>query len=174
MTKPMNDINVKEMRDGKNIVLSFQHLLAMYAGAIVVPIIIAGALNYTPEQTAYIVAADIVICAIATFLQVYKGKYIGIGLPVVMATAFTGVGPIIQAGTEHSPAVAYGSVFAAGIIMLLLAPIFAKLNRLFPTLVTGIVVRSEEHTSELQSRGHLVCRLLLEKKKYEPTQIFDV
>src|SRR5437870_9722898 len=27
------------------------------------------------------------------------------------------------------------------------------------------LVRSEEHTSELQSRGHLVCRLLLEKKK---------
>src|SRR5437870_690571 len=27
------------------------------------------------------------------------------------------------------------------------------------------VLRSEEHTSELQSRGHLVCRLLLEKKK---------
>src|SRR5437660_9750760 len=27
-------------------------------------------------------------------------------------------------------------------------------------------VRSEEHTSELQSRGHLVCRLLLEKKKH--------
>src|SRR5690625_5361224 len=30
--------------------------------------------------------------------------------------------------------------------------------------VTGAVLRSEEHTSELQSRGHLVCRLLLEKK----------
>src|SRR5207253_3324104 len=29
----------------------------------------------------------------------------------------------------------------------------------------GLEVRSEEHTSELQSRGHLVCRLLLEKKK---------
>src|SRR5690625_5826526 len=27
-------------------------------------------------------------------------------------------------------------------------------------------VRSEEHTSELQSRGHLVCRLLLDKKKF--------
>src|SRR5690625_6141068 len=27
------------------------------------------------------------------------------------------------------------------------------------------LMRSEEHTSELQSRGHLVCRLLLEKKK---------
>src|SRR5690625_4857071 len=30
---------------------------------------------------------------------------------------------------------------------------------------TGLPLRSEEHTSELQSRGHLVCRLLLEKKK---------
>src|SRR5437870_9193247 len=30
--------------------------------------------------------------------------------------------------------------------------------------------RSEEHTSELQSRGHLVCRLLLEKKKTSPLQ----
>src|SRR5690625_6611655 len=28
-----------------------------------------------------------------------------------------------------------------------------------------LTTRSEEHTSELQSRGHLVCRLLLEKKK---------
>src|SRR6266508_6198365 len=31
--------------------------------------------------------------------------------------------------------------------------------------VMGAPGRSEEHTSELQSRGHLVCRLLLEKKK---------
>src|SRR5687768_17821275 len=30
---------------------------------------------------------------------------------------------------------------------------------------TSVVLRSEEHTSELQSRLHLVCRLLLEKKK---------
>src|SRR5439155_24836686 len=30
---------------------------------------------------------------------------------------------------------------------------------------SGSCARSEEHTSELQSRGHLVCRLLLEKKK---------
>src|SRR2546429_4865820 len=33
------------------------------------------------------------------------------------------------------------------------------------------MVRSEEHTSELQSRLHLVCRLLLEKKKLICTQV---
>src|SRR5690554_7783642 len=35
----------------------------------------------------------------------------------------------------------------------------------FITLASGLENRSEEHTSELQSRPHLVCRLLLEKKK---------
>src|SRR2546422_2892614 len=34
----------------------------------------------------------------------------------------------------------------------------------------GAVLRSEEHTSELQSRLHLVCRLLLEKKKTKPVK----
>src|SRR5207253_4649067 len=47
--------------------------------------------------------------------------------------------------------------------------------RIRPNVKFGVVLprsarfhiagRSEEHTSELQSRGHLVCRLLLEKKK---------
>src|SRR3989442_347442 len=37
--------------------------------------------------------------------------------------------------------------------------------------VDGRVARSEEHTSELQSRPHLVCRLLLEKKKKKKTTI---
>src|SRR2546422_2246764 len=35
----------------------------------------------------------------------------------------------------------------------------------FPERVRDELMRSEEHTSELQSRLHLVCRLLLEKKK---------
>src|SRR2546429_2326798 len=38
-----------------------------------------------------------------------------------------------------------------------------KILRALPSLTQN---RSEEHTSELQSRLHLVCRLLLEKKKY--------
>src|SRR2546422_3350309 len=38
-------------------------------------------------------------------------------------------------------------------------------NRSAPWVVSRCRFRSEEHTSELQSRLHLVCRLLLEKKK---------
>src|SRR5690625_5871211 len=36
------------------------------------------------------------------------------------------------------------------------------------TVTVSFSVRSEEHTSELQSRGHLVCRLLLEQQKESP------
>src|SRR5207253_5520231 len=41
----------------------------------------------------------------------------------------------------------------------------AILSSPVPMQSGGGLRRSEEHTSELQSRGHLVCRLLLEKKK---------
>src|SRR3712207_7126649 len=43
-------------------------------------------------------------------------------------------------------------------------------RRLQQRPVRGAARRSEEHTSELQSRQYLVCRLLLEKKKYHSSQ----
>src|SRR5437588_8915395 len=46
-------------------------------------------------------------------------------------------------------------------------PIISDLKRKETGLLSGrIFARSEEHTSELQSHSDLVCRLLLEKKKY--------
>src|SRR5258708_17236504 len=42
---------------------------------------------------------------------------------------------------------------------------FARITAYTTYGTIGIKVRSEEHTSELQSPDHLVCRLLLEKKK---------
>src|SRR5947209_11358177 len=69
--------------------------------------------------------------------------------------------PILGAATV-------GTLVIVGIIVAALALyVFAiglGLKRLSGTL--GKIVRSEEHTSELQSRQYLVCRLLLEKKKH--------
>src|SRR2546429_2526651 len=44
-----------------------------------------------------------------------------------------------------------------------------ELAECYSNLVQAHEPRSEEHTSELQSRLHLVCRLLLEKKKHRST-----
>src|SRR3712207_7775060 len=41
-----------------------------------------------------------------------------------------------------------------------------------PTRSSGTPQRSEEHTSELQSRQYLVCRLLLEKQKSAPAALY--
>src|SRR5690606_39499272 len=50
---------------------------------------------------------------------------------------------------------------------LLAIPFFILLGTLLShTGVAERILRSEEHTSELQSREHLVCRLLLEKEKH--------
>src|SRR5690554_7569758 len=49
---------------------------------------------------------------------------------------------------------------------LISAIIDSRFDGVLPeTYPLGSLIRSEEHTSELQSRPHLVCRLLLEKKK---------
>src|SRR5690625_2000162 len=56
-----------------------------------------------------------------------------------------------------------GPVGIAVIISVILGRTFERLG--FTDAMMRVFVRSEEHTSELQSRGHLVCRLLLEKKK---------
>src|SRR3989449_3968043 len=52
-----------------------------------------------------------------------------------------------------------------GLRHVLLLRAEAELERVVAVGVLGPDPRSEEHTSELQSRLHLVCRLLLEKKK---------
>src|SRR3712207_6986689 len=66
-----------------------------------------------------------------------------------------------------------GLVFLSGYVIVALEIVWVRLlgqvgqyhAYLFPT----VLGRSEEHTSELQSRQYLVCRLLLEKKKIKPT-----
>ncbi|WP_233570022.1 nucleobase:cation symporter-2 family protein [Aerococcus agrisoli] len=136
----MKNIDFKDIFGAKTTFLSLQHLLAMYAGAIVVPLIVSSSLNFTTAQTLYLVSADIVISGIATFLQLYRGKFIGIGLPVVMACSFTAIGPMIKVGSQYGLSTMFGSILAAGVIIMLLAPIFAKLSHLFPPLVTGTIV----------------------------------
>src|SRR2546430_3295089 len=69
---------------------------------------------------------------------------------------------------------AFDQGFLAAILLAVLNTAFERLlcsaqermKRFFLSLTSGlVVVRSEEHTSELQSQSNLVCRLLLEKKK---------
>ncbi|MGB8954846.1 MAG: nucleobase:cation symporter-2 family protein [Tumebacillaceae bacterium] len=120
--------------------LGLQHVLAMYAGAVAVPLIIGGALKLTPAQMAYLIAADLFTCGLATLLQVIGTRWFGVRLPVMLGCTFTAVGPIIAISLSSNLATAYGSIIVAGLAVFLLAPVFGKVLRFFPTVVTGSVV----------------------------------
>lgn len=120
--------------------LGIQHLLAMYAGAILVPLIIGGALKFDSTQLTYLVSIDIMMCGIATLLQVMRGKVIGIGLPLVLGCTFTAVTPIIGIGAKYGIGSIYGAVITSGLIVVLISGIFGKLVKFFPPIVTGSVV----------------------------------
>lgn len=120
--------------------LGIQHVLAMYAGAVIVPLIIGSSLNLSGKQLAYLVSLDILTSGIATLLQVWQNRYFGIGLPIVLGCTFTAVGPIIAIGKQFGLSAIYGSILVSGIIVILIARYFGKLIRFFPPVVTGSVV----------------------------------
>lgn len=120
--------------------LGIQHLLAMYAGAILVPMIIGGELGFNATQMTYLISIDILMCGVATLLQVMRGKAFGIGLPLVLGCTFTAVTPIIGIGKEFGLGSIYGAVIASGLIVVLISGFFGKLVKFFPPIVTGSVV----------------------------------
>lgn len=120
--------------------LGLQHVLAMYAGAVIVPLIVGGALNLTGTQMAYLIAADLFTCGLATLLQIMGTKYFGSRLPVILGCTFTAVGPIIAIASAHNLATAYGAIIISGLFVVLAAPLYGKLLKFFPTIVTGSVV----------------------------------
>ncbi len=124
----------------KIVSLGIQHVLAMYAGAVIVPLIVGTGIGLTGEQLTYLVSIDIMMCGIATFLQVYQNKFFGIGLPVVLGCTFTAVGPIIAIGNQYSVGSIYGAIIASGLIVVVISKYFSKLVKFFPPVVTGSVV----------------------------------
>ncbi|WP_039074245.1 xanthine permease PbuX [Bacillus sp. MSP13] len=125
---------------GKTLSLGIQHVLAMYAGAIVVPLIVGNAMGLTVEQLTYLVSIDIFMCGVATLLQVWSNRFFGIGLPVVLGCTFTAVSPMIAIGSEYGVSAVYGSIIASGILVILISFFFGKLVSFFPPVVTGSVV----------------------------------
>lgn len=120
--------------------LGLQHVLAMYAGAVIVPLVVGGALNLSASQMAYLIAADLFTCGLATLLQVIGSKHFGSGLPVVLGCTFTAVSPIIAIASGSNLATAYGAIIISGLFVVLAAPVYGKLLKFFPTVVTGSVV----------------------------------
>ena len=133
-------MQIKEIKHSKSAVLGLQHLLAMYSGSILVPIMIAGALGYSTKELTYLISTDIFMCGVATFLQLQVNKYFGIGLPVVLGVAFQSVAPLSIIGAKLGSGAIFGSIIVSGLIVILISGFFSKIRKFFPPLVTGSVI----------------------------------
>ncbi|MGG5736381.1 xanthine permease PbuX [Bacillus cereus group sp. IBL03679] len=120
--------------------LGMQHMLAMYVGAIIVPLIVGGGLGLNQKELTYLVSIDLLMCGVATILQALSNRFFGIGLPVVLGCTFTAVGPMIAIGKQYGVSSIYGAIIAAGLFVVIFAKLFGKLVKLFPPVVTGSVV----------------------------------
>ena len=127
-------------RQWQNFILGFQHLLAMYSGDVLVPLLIGHYLHFTTLQMTYLVSIDIFMCGIATLLQLKQTPLTGIGLPVVLGCAVQAVTPLETIGGKLGITYMYGAIIAAGIFVFLIAGFFARLKKLFPPVVTGSLI----------------------------------
>ena len=123
----------------------FQHVLAFYAGAVVVPIILASAVHLSAHQLVYLINADLFTCGIASIIQALGFWKIGVRLPLVQGVTFTAVSPMIAIGLGAGGGTAallaiYGAVIVAGMVTFAAAPFIGRLIRFFPPVVSGTVI----------------------------------
>lgn len=125
---------------GKLFTYGLQHVLAMYAGAVAVPLIIGGALHLSLEQTIHLINADLFTCGIATLIQTIGFKGVGARIPMIQGVTFASVAPMIVIGKDFGLPGIYGSIIVAGLFTFLIAGFFSKLIRFFPPVVTGTII----------------------------------
>ncbi len=130
---------------GKLAVYGIQHVLAFYAGAVVVPILLASSIHLTGAQLVHLINADLFTCGIASIIQSVGFWKVGVRLPLLQGVTFTAVSPMIAIGLAAGGGTQglltiYGSVIVAGLFTFFVAPYFSRLLRFFPPVVTGSVI----------------------------------
>ncbi|MFC7486112.1 nucleobase:cation symporter-2 family protein [Knoellia sp. CPCC 206453] len=125
---------------GRTTILGLQHVLVMYAGVVVVPIVVGAGLGLTGNEVAALVSIDLVLAGIGTLLQALGLWKFGIRMPLVVGAASNGIVPMVLVGQSHGLGTVYGSLLVSGVIWILAAPYFSRLLRLFPAVVTGTVI----------------------------------
>ena len=141
-TRPEQDVHPVDevLPAGRLAVLGFQHVLAMYAGAVAVPLILANAIGLSEEELVYLINADLFTCGLATLVQTVGFWKIGFRLPIIQGVTFAAVTPMILIGEAGGLPAIYGSVIVAGVITFLLSPYFSRLLRFFPPVVIGSII----------------------------------
>jgi NCS2 family nucleobase:cation symporter-2 len=129
----------KKLPLGQSIPLGIQHVLAMFAGNITVPIIIAGIFGQTPEEKIFLIQMSLFVAGVATIIQTVGYGKIGSRLPIIQGTSFAFI-PVMAPFAKVGLGAVFTAAFIGGIFQMWIGKILKPIRHLFPPLVTGIVV----------------------------------
>ena len=129
----------KKLPLNQSIPLGIQHVLAMFAGNITVPIIIAGIFGQTPEQKIFLIQMALFVAGVATVIQTVGYGKIGSRLPIIQGTSFAFI-PVMAPFAKAGLGAVFTAAFIGGIFQMWIGRILKPIRHLFPPLVTGIVV----------------------------------
>jgi xanthine permease XanP len=125
---------------GQALLVAGQQVAAMVVGVVTPALLLSGILKFPAADTAYFVSMALMAAAVGTFLQTTRFGPIGSGLLSVTGTSFAFLTPLITAGRIGGLPLMFGMSLAGAPVQILLAPFMPKLRRLFPPLISGIVV----------------------------------
>ncbi|MDX0625973.1 purine permease [Sinorhizobium medicae] len=125
---------------GANLAYGLQHVLTMYGGIVAVPLILGQAAGLDPGEIGLLITASLFAGGLATILQTIGLPFFGSQLPLVQGVSFSGVATMIAISGNGGLQSVLGAVIAASLIGLLITPVFSRITRFFPPLVTGIVI----------------------------------
>ena len=129
----------KKLPLNQSIPLGIQHVLAMFAGNITVPIIIAGIFGQTPEQKIFLIQMALFVAGVATVIQTVGYGKVGSRLPIIQGTSFAFI-PVMVPFKAAGLGAVFTAAFIGGIFQIFIGKILKPIRHLFPPLVTGIVV----------------------------------
>ena len=129
----------KKLPLNQSIPLGIQHVLAMFAGNITVPIIIAGIFGQTPEEKIFLIQMALFVAGVATIIQTVGYGKIGSRLPIIQGTSFAFI-PVMAPFAKVGLGAVFTAAFIGGIFQMWIGKILKPIRHLFPPLVTGIVV----------------------------------
>ncbi len=128
---------------GESILLGFQHVLTLFGATIAVPLILGGAMGFSPDQTAILIGAVMVTAGVATLLQIFFGTK----LPIVQSMSFSFIGPVLSiikqtGGGVVSMQYVAGAVMSGSLIEIVVgwSGLIGKLRRFVTPVVIGPVI----------------------------------
>jgi len=129
----------KKLPLGQSIPLGIQHVLAMFAGNITVPIIIANIFGQTTDEKIFLIQMSLFVAGVATLIQTIGFGKVGSKLPIIQGTSFAFI-PVMAPFAKVGLGAVFTAAFIGGIFQMWIGKILKPIRHMFPPLVTGIVV----------------------------------